>query len=1035
MKFTSTAIRRPVATLSLMLLAAVLGVIGYLRLPVDFLPEVTYPMVRVHVYWPGATPGEIVDNIAEPIEQVLATVDNLDYLESSSIEGQYTLRVNFEYGTDIDVAYQDVVAKMGLATRRLPPDVDPPVMFKADPSQLPIAQLIVMSDSRDLISLRTWVENILQDQFLAIRGVAGTEVLGGLRREIRVYLNPDRISAYNLSLTGVINRLKDENIERMAGRVTEGQREFILRTTAEFKDIDEIRDLVVSAPGQMQVKLSDLATVEDTHEDQRVLTRFNSNPAIKLNILKQADANTVEVADDVDRLIDQLAESAPSDIRFDVVENQAVYIRSSISGVTNAAIGAVILVILVVFLFLGHWRQVLVMLIALPLTILFNFFIMQVSGFSLNIFSLGGLVVAMGVVLDNSIVVIENITRRTHKLQRPSGVNADLGTSTFSDLEEVTSSATSQVALAVLAATLTFLALFLPFLLVSGLTTLLFRELILTIAGIVLISLVVSLTVTPALAHYLVVKPGKGKQKDNFFDRVILALNRTYKRLLTLLLRLRWVVFLVFLVAMGITVHFARQLGSEFLPSVDDGRIMIKTFQPTGTALAKTDSLLAQLESVVKDDPYVDRYFTLSGGRVWGLITYEVADEGQIDIELVPRSQRPYTTREYVELLRPKVMQFSQPGVRLVVAQQRMRGIRRTGDSEVEVKVRGQDIDRLGELSQQVLQAMNGIEGLTNIRVGTQINKPEYQIHIRRDRLADLGISAQNVATTARSLVDGSVATHIREAGELYNVRVMLPENRVRNRQDIENFYVDAPGGTKVPLRYLASIEYHLGPVEVIRENQVMQIVVSSDVAQGANIGRVARNLEGILEEFPLPEGYSFDLGGQVYLMQESQGTMTEIILFALFFAFIILSIQFNSFRQPFLILLGVPFAFVGVVAALLLTGFPAGATVLIGIVIMIGGIATQGVVLISFVNEYRDRGMGVREAILEGAPLRLRPIIMTQVTTVLGLLPLALNIGEGGDMLQPMAIAVIGGLLFSLFVTLFLLPCLYYIFEKKRSI
>ncbi len=1024
MKFTSTAIRRPVATLSLMLLATVLGVIGYLRLPVDFLPEVTYPMVRVHVYWPGATPEEIADNIAEPIEQVLATVDNLDYLESSSIEGQYTLRVNFEYGTDIDVAYQDVVAKMGLATRRLPTDVDPPVMFKDDPSQLPISQLIVMSETRDLINLRMWVENILQDQFLAIRGVAGTEVLGGLRREIRVYLNPDRAAAYNLSLEQVIRRIRDENIERLAGRVTEGQREFILRTTAEFRDLDEIRNLVVSPPGQPQVKLKDLASVDDTHEDQRVITRFNSNPAIKLNILKQADANTVEVADEVDRLIAHLMETAPADISFDVVENQANYIKESIAGVTNAAIAAVILVVLVVFIFLGHWRQVLVMLIALPITILFNFFVMQVSGFSLNIFSLGGLVVAMGVVLDNSIVVIENITRRAHKSRTPGLEKSD-------DYEEVTASATSQVALAVLAATLTFLALFLPFLLVSGLTTLLFRELILTIAGIVIISLVVSLTVTPTLAHYLVVKPGKGKQKDNFLDRIISGLNRAYGYVLKGLLRFWWLVLLVFIVLMAGTIHYAQQLGSEFLPAVDDGRIMIKTIQPTGASLAKTDNLLAQIENVVKEDPYVDTYFTLSGGRVWGLITYEIANEGQIDIELVPRNQRPYTTREYVEYLRPKVMQYAQPGVRLIVVQARVRGIRRTGDSEVEVKVRGQDMERLNEIAQQAVEQMNNINGLTNIRIGTQINKPEYQIQINRERLADLGISAQTIATAARSLVDGTVATHIRESGELYNVRVMLPEARIRSRQDIENMYIDVPGGGKIPLRNVARVEHRLGPVEVVRENQVMQIIISSDVAQGANIGQVAQTLEQQLNDFQLPEGYSFDLGGQVYLMQESQNVMTQIILFAIFFAFIILAIQFNSFRQPFLILLGVPFAFVGVVAALLITGFPAGATVMIGVLIMIGGITTQGVVLITFVNEYRGRGMTAREAILEGAPLRLRPILMTQATTVLGLLPLALNIGEGGDMLQPMAIAVIGGLLFSLMVTLLLLPCLYYVFES----
>lgn len=470
MKLTTVAIRRPVATLVLIATAIVLGVYGYFQLPTDFLPEITYPMIKVYVYWRGATPEEINDNIADPIERVMSTVDDLDYLESSSIEGLYTLLVNFEYGTDVDVAYQDVVAKMGLAGRKLPPDADPPVMFKADPSQLPVVQLIVMSEGRDMVKLRTWVENVLQDRFLAVKGVAGTEIVGGLAREIRVHLDAERLTAYDLTLNQVIKRLQEENIELLAGRVTEGGREFILRTNAEFRNLEDIRNVVVLNDGKSMVRLKELATIEDSHEEQRVITRFNGKPAMKLNILKQADANTVEIADRVNELIRQLEDTAPPDIKFNTIENQADYIKGAIAGVRDSAIVAVLLVILVIYLFLGHWRQVVVMLIALPITILLNFFLMKVLGFSINIFSLGRLVVAMGVVLDNSIVVIENITRLHQEKRSRSDTIAD--------------NATSEVALAVLASTLTFLALFMPFLLIPGLTSLLFKELILTIAGI-----------------------------------------------------------------------------------------------------------------------------------------------------------------------------------------------------------------------------------------------------------------------------------------------------------------------------------------------------------------------------------------------------------------------------------------------------------------------------------------------------------------------------------------------------------------------
>jgi hydrophobe/amphiphile efflux-1 (HAE1) family protein len=1020
MKLTATAIRRPVATIVLMATALLLGFFGYSRMPTDFLPDITYPMIKVYVYWRGATPEEINDNIADPIERVMSTVDNLDYLESSSIEGLYTLLVNFEYGTDVDVAYQDVLAKMGLATRRLPPDVDPPVMMKADPSQLPVVQLIVTSDGRDLTRLTTWVETVLQDRFLAVKGVAGTEIAGGLRREIRVHLNAERLAAYDLSLNQIIKRLQEENVERLAGRITEGSREFIVRTTAEFQNLDDIRNVIIANNGKAMVRLKELAAVEDGHEDQRVVTRFNSKSAIKVNILKQADANTVAVAEAVNALIIKLADTVPPDIQFNTVENQGDYIKGAIAGVRDSAIVAVLLVILVIYLFLGHWRQALVMLIALPVTILFNFFLMKLGGFSINIFSLGGLVVAMGVVLDNSIVVIENITRQQTEHKAASSESP------------LAVTATTEVALAVLASTFTFLALFLPFLLIPGLTSLLFRELILTIAGIVIISLLVALTVTPMLTHYLVVTRAKTEKKVGVFDRLILRINAFYQTILERLLRWRWPVVGVFVLLLAGSVYLFRFIGSEFLPKMDDGRVMIKTILPSGISVARTDSLLAQLESVVKDDPHVDKYFTLAGGKVWGLVTYEISNEGQIDIELVPKSKRPFSTEEYVEKIRPQVMKFMQPGARLVVAPAKMKGIGSVGESDVEIKVRGLDLTELNEMAQQVAGRMQNLPGLTNVRIGTQITKPEYQVQVNRLRLADLGLSTQSVSASVKTLIDGTVASEFRDAGELYDIRVMVPERRLNSRQDVENLYIDATNGLKIPLRTVAQVVPRLGPVEIVRENQIKQIVVSSDVTRGASVGDMAVAVQNALADFPLPEGYSFELGGQVYLMQESQKTMLQVILFALFFAYVILAIQFNSFKQPLLILLGVPFAFVGVAAALLSTGFPAGATVLIGVIIMTGGIATQGVVLVSFINEYRQTGLSLREAILEAAPLRVRPILMTQATTILGLLPLAINWGEGGDMLQPMAVAVIGGLFFSLLVTLLLLPSLYFIFERR---
>ncbi len=461
---------------------------------------------------------EIDKIIADPFERQMATVDDLDYLESSSIEGMYTLQANFKYGVNVDVAYQDALAAMARVARLLPKDMDPPVMIKADPSQLPVVQLTISSDQWDLVQLRTWVDEWLQDQLLAVPGVAGTEIVGGLKREIRVHLNPDALEKYGIGLADVLNRLRQENVEQFGGRVTVGPKEIIARTMGEYKSLDEIREVLLTREGQAKVYVRDVAEVLDSHEEARVITRLNGNPCVKLSVLKQANANTVAVATAVSGRIAELRPALPEGLALGMVENQADYVGAAIAGVRNAAFEAAILVILIVWLFVGSWRQVLVLTIAIPLTLVLNFGLMKLAGFSLNIFSLGGLVIAIGVLLSNSIVVIENITR-----WRQENVVRDEHDVNAKPMNALAVDATAEVGVAVLAATLSFLALFVPFLLVPGLVSLLFRELILVIAGIVVLSLIVALSVTPMLMAVIFGKPGARSQPtrfDRFFHRL-----------------------------------------------------------------------------------------------------------------------------------------------------------------------------------------------------------------------------------------------------------------------------------------------------------------------------------------------------------------------------------------------------------------------------------------------------------------------------------------------------------------------------------
>ena len=1021
MKLTQYAVQRRLATIAIVVALVVLGFYGLWRLPVDFLPNITYPMIKVHIWWRGATPEEIDKSIADPVERQMATVDDLDYLESSSIEGMYTLQANFKYGVDVDVAYQDALAAMARVARELPKDMDPPVIIKADPSQLPVVQLTISSDQWDLVKLRTWADEWLQDQLLAVAGVAGTEIVGGLKREIRVHLDPEALEKHGLTLPEVLRRLREENVEQFGGRVTTGAKEIIARAMGEYRNLDEIRDIVLARDGQAKLYLRDVADVEDASEDVRVITRLDGDPCVKLSVLKQASANTVAVAEAVSRRIQELGPVLPQGVRLGMVESQADYVNAALAGVRNAAIEAAVLLILIVYLFLGSWRQVLVMVLALPITLVLNFGLMSLAGFSLNIFSLGGLVIAIGVLLDNSTVVIENITRwQRERPEQPTGATAV--------------QATSEIGPAVVAATLSFLALFVPFLLVPGLTSLLFRELILVIAGIVVISLVVAVSVTPMITAAVLGPRPAGEGKATRFERFFDSVTRGYGWVLARTLYGRWIVVPAFGLILLAAVVLMGRLGSEFLPQMDDGRIMVKVKLPTGASVAETDRILRQIEQRIGEDELIESSFTLVGGKVWGLYTYEVANEGEINIQLVPRGKRSISTKEYIERIRPVVGKVPVAGGNAMVMQMKVKGIRKLGDADIEVKIKGPDIATLYDQARQAAGAMNELAHFTNVYVSMDMTKPEYRVRIDRTRAAELGVSIIDIADTMRSLITGAVATRYREGDEYYNIRVMVPETKITSRQDVEDLPLSGAQGGYLRIKDVAEVNLAVGPVEIVREDQVKQVIVRGD-ALGVSVGKALEELQAAMAKQDRPVGYELAYGGQAQMMAEMKQTVLSVLVFAVFFAFIVLTVQFNNLKLPFLILGSVPVCLAGLVFLMFVTGLPLGATVIIGVLVVVAATVNDGVLLLTFAGELQvNEGLSPFDAVLNAAKIRLRPRIMTTLTTMMGFLPLAMNLEEGGDMLQPMAVAAIGGLGMEILVALFLMPCLYLVFTRAKT-
>lgn len=1027
MKLTEYAVGKRLATVAIALALAVLGVYGLLRLPVNFLPDMTYPMVKINIFWPGATPDEIERGLAEPIERQLMTVDGMDLLESSSIEGVYSLIANFKYGADIDVAYQDVTGAMARVARKLPRDIDPPIVFKADPTQLPVLQLAVRSERWNLVQLRRWTDEWLQDQILSIPGVAGTDIVGGLQREIRVHLKPDALDKYGLTSALVAKRLREENVQQFAGRITVGPQEIVARTAGEFTTVDNLRHIVLRRDGDLQVLLGDVADVVDSHREARVISRVNGSNAVKLSVLKQADANTVAVAKDVQVRLDELKAGLPEGVELAILDNQATYVVNALNGVQNAAMEAAVLVVLIVWLFLGSWRQVVVIAVVLPLILILNFGVMTLAGFSVNIFSLGGLVVAIGVLVDNSILVIEAISR-------------DHERSPSAEIEPLVVQATSDIGPAVVASTLAFLALFVPFLIVPGLVSLLFKELILVVASIVLISLATALTMTPMLTALLLGRSGKadarGAQDKGKFAALFDRLTMGYGRWLAVALDHQLAVLAVFVVLMLAGGYATTRLGSEFLPTMDDGRIMVKVKLPTGASLAETDQLLQRIEQRVKADAAlmkpVARIFALVGGKEIGTITYEIANEGELDLQLLPVEKRDVSTNAYIARLRSLVAKVSAPDAKISVAQIKIKGMRKLGDADIEVKLKGADIDTLFLHARATAQSMTALKSFTNVYVAMDLSKPEYQVQIDRVRAAALGVTVAEVADTLRTLVSGTVATRLREGGYDYDIRVMIPESRLNNRGDLQDIRIPTAVGGFVRLKDLAQVIPATGPVEIVRQDQIKTVIVRGDAA-GVSVGQALADLQAVLDQQPLPAGYERQYGGQAQMMGEMMQSAATILAFALFFSFIVLTVQFNNLKLPTLILASVPFCLAGMAGLLLATGKPLGAPVVIGVLLVIAAVVNAGVLLFTYALLLEQtESLSVRDAMLKAAAIRLRPRVMVSSAILIGLVPLALALESGGEMLQPMAIAAIGGLLMEMLVSLFLMPCLYLMAHRR---
>ncbi len=1008
------SIRHPIGVTMIALAVIVLGGFSFSRLAIDLHPHLIYPEIRVRILNPGVPATVLEDQFSRQLEEQLAITEDAISVQSRTSEGAVSVDLSFEYGKDIDLALRDASTRLDRAKRFLPDTPDPPIIYKRDPSQIPVLEFVVSSPLRDPVELRSWVDDVFGKWFITLPGVAATEVGGGLVREIQILPDQQRLAGMGLSMQDVIDALQRGNREDPTGRLQMTRQEISGRISGRFTSVQQIAELPLQLAGGDIIHLQEVAEVIDTHEDERLRVRLDSVPGIKLSIQKQPTANTVAVVTVVQRHLDWLQDEGliPQDIHIERVADQSIYIRQALNNSSMAALAGAMLAMLVVFIFLGNVRRTLIIGSAIPIAIMVTFVIMGLGGLTLNIMTLGGLALGVGLIVDNTIVMLENIYR--HQCQGEGDLEAGRR-------------AAQEVNSAIVASTSTNLAAVLPFLFIGGLTGLLFRELIYTISAAILSSMVIALTLVPALAAkvHSVEKTSLRMSVDSGVN----WLQTHYAALVNRILDHPYLLLLGFFALLGYSVQVFFDKDEIFLPNMDDGRVSVHITTDPGATLDEMDHAVQLIEQLIQAQPEVDHVFSTVGGFIFGRTQRELPSRSTLHVQLVQLSQRSVSSDEWIRRIEQLVAEEQLAGVRVRLRTRGIRGIRTSrGDDDLSIRIQGPDLAILEELADAVVLRLKQIEGLRNVLHSAEEIHHEITIDIDRERASMLGLDVEDVGKAMRIALEGVAVTDFIDRGRSYDVRLRLPPVTAADPQDLESVLLFPARDTRkaVYLGDVAQINLVETPAEILRDNQQRYIEVSASVAEGATLGGKLAEIDETIEDLELPDGYTLYDGGARRTLQEGRALGGTLLALALFLVFVVMAIQYESLRNPLIILLSVPFAAIGVSFGLRITELPLSMPIWLGMIMLAGIVVNNAIVLVEYIEIMRQRTGNIRDAILEAARLRLRPILMTTFTTVVGMLPLAIGIGEGAEMLRPLAVTIVAGLSFSMLVSLILVPVVY---------
>jgi HAE1 family hydrophobic/amphiphilic exporter-1 len=1023
MKLSQFSVHHPIFTVMIFLIVIILGFISFTRLPIDLMPDITYPTLSLSTSYGNASPEEMEELITRPIEEAMAAVPGVEEISSTSSEGSSNVRVSFTWGTDLEEASNDIRDRLDRILPSLPEDIDRPRLRKFDPASFPI---LIMGASSDLdpIQTRRIIDDQIKYRIERVPGVASLDIWGGLEREIHVNLEPDKIKALGLPLDLILNKIRSENVDVPAGTIERGNFEVLIRTPGVYTNLDEIRNTVVAIRDGVPIQIKEIATVEDSWQKIRRIVRVNGKSGIRLSISKQSGKNTVEVAQAVLEEIERVQQDIPQ-ITLTPIIDSSRYIQSSISNVGRAALYGGLLAVLVLLFFLRSLRSTTVIATAIPISIIATFALIYFGGFTLNIMTLGGLALGIGMLVDNAIVVLENIYRLQESGEKPikAAING-----------------TGEVTSAIIASTLTTLAVFLPLIFLRGMSGIMFKQLSYVIAFSLLCSLIVALTLVPMLSSKVLrvtklsnpTKQSLGLRLFTISGKFFTNLEDKYKELLHYALNHRLLVLgAAFLLFIG-SLSLVRLVGNEFMPAADEGEVRVSGEMEIGTRLGVMEEKFDTIAAIVrKEVPEIKSMVESMGGSSFRGSGSHV---GEMRISLVPQSKRSRSSEDISADLRQKLTGI--PGVIMRIRAGQGFFLLRMGTSggdQVQIEIRGYDLETSDALAKQVAAITERVDGVTDARISREIGTPEEIIVIDRLKAADMKLTVSQIANTLQTFLTGTRASNYREAGDEFWIRVKVKNAETMSLDNILDLTLTNSDGQPVMLRNVVSVQPRRGPVMIQRKDQERIVTVSANIS-GRDMGSIIADIREGLRTLPVPRGFIILFAGDYEEQQKAFRELFLGLILALMLVYMVMASLYESLRDPFVVMFSIPLAAIGVILILFLTNTTFNVQSYIGCIMLGGIVVNNAILLVDYTNLLRRRDkMPLREAIEEAGRRRLRPILMTATTTIFALLPLALGLNEGGEAQAPMARAVVGGLLSSTLITLVIVPVMYSVFEGMR--